>query len=165
MYVDCYNVQKKPIKFAISVFLSIRIVNIVSSFSDGFISSSHDEESKDCNDVTSDRIDSEPIDLAAGTKLLLPDVALNNEADADHAARIHPDLNRILEDATESGNFPVNSIVNCESFCPCGDDGKDLHDLSTSILQTDVELRYQFHLPLMTLFHKARKNILKLRYL
>ena len=138
------------------MFLSLGIIIKVLSFSDGFISSSHDEENKDRNDVASDRIDSEPIDLATGTKLLLPNVALNSEAGADHAERLHPDLNRILEDATESGNFPVDSIVNCESFCPCGDDGKDLYDISTSILQTDVELGYHFHLPLVTLFPKAR---------
>jgi len=87
-----------------------------------------------------DSIDSELFNFVTGSNRLLSEVALSDEV-GDPTADQHPDLKEILEDDTEPGNFPVNSIVDCNSFFQSEEDEEALCNIPTLILVTDLELR------------------------
>ena len=102
-------------------------------FLESFASSSHDDEALES-------IDSELFEFVTGSNRLLSEVALSDEVGAPTADQ-HPDLKKILEDDTEPGNFPINSIVDCNSFFQREEDVEVLCNIPTSILLTDLELR------------------------
>ena len=106
----------------------------MTTFSDSYALSSHDDEALES-------IDSELFEFVTGSNRLLSEVAMSDEVDAPSADQ-HPDLKKILEDDTEPGNFPVNSIVDCNNFFQLEEDEEALCNIPISILVTDLELRY-----------------------
>ncbi len=104
----------------------------MNNFVDRFASSSpHDGEALESIEL---------LDFVTGSDRLLSEVALSDEVDAP--AKDHqPDLRSILEDDNEPGHFPVNSIVDWDSYFQSEDDEKAMCNLPASILVQDLELR------------------------